>query len=248
MISLESSIKLIIILLVLYFVYLLKDRKDTNNGTYSFLIHKLNLSTAYKIYIIFILEIFVLNVSVVFMSDIYAKKNFYNDLLVFGMNIVFILSMFILFVIFIKRPFIMKWSDIGIDFKSFSLKAMPIFVFIMLLAALHIYLKGDGINLTKNISAKMTLLPILISWSIFEELIYRLILWHAFMKKMNIYIAAIISSLCFSIWHFEATMGGHVWLMIYGLLLSWAYYKSKTTLVPMTIHAQGNILIMLIYR
>lgn len=83
---------------------------------------------------------------------------------------------------------------------------------------------------------------------VLEEIVFRMIIFGALFKKWNFWIAALLSSLIFSIVHFDFE---HV--LIYtavGFTFAYLYVKTKRILVPIIAHATLNsaaVLINIIY-
>ncbi|WP_458414964.1 lysostaphin resistance A-like protein [Schinkia sp. CFF1] len=79
---------------------------------------------------------------------------------------------------------------------------------------------------------------------IFEEIIFRLIIFGSLYKKFNFWIAAIISSLVFATVHFDFT---HI--IVYtamGMVFSFLYVKTKRILVPIVAHVSMNTFVILV--
>ncbi|HHY75062.1 MAG TPA: CPBP family intramembrane metalloprotease [Bacillus bacterium] len=79
---------------------------------------------------------------------------------------------------------------------------------------------------------------------IFEEIIFRQIIFGSLYKKFNFWIAAIVSSLIFAAVHFDFT---HI--IIYtamGLVFAFLYVKTKRILVPIVAHVSMNSFVVLI--
>lgn len=79
---------------------------------------------------------------------------------------------------------------------------------------------------------------------IFEEIIFRQIIFGSLYTRFNFWIAAIISSLIFAAVHFDFT---HI--IIYaamGLVFSFLYVKTKRILVPIVAHVSMNTFVVLV--
>jgi membrane protease YdiL (CAAX protease family) len=79
---------------------------------------------------------------------------------------------------------------------------------------------------------------------IFEEIIFRQIIFGSLYSRFNFWIAAIISSLIFAAVHFDFT---HI--IIYtamGLVFSFLYVKTKRILVPIVAHVSMNTFVVLV--
>lgn len=79
---------------------------------------------------------------------------------------------------------------------------------------------------------------------IFEEIIFRQIIFGSLYTRFNFWVAAIISSLIFAAVHFDFT---HI--IIYtamGLVFSFLYVKTKRILVPIVAHVSMNTFVVLV--
>ena len=79
---------------------------------------------------------------------------------------------------------------------------------------------------------------------IFEEIIFRQIIFGSLYKKLNFWLAAIISSLIFATVHFDFK---HI--IVYtamGLVFSFLYVKTKRILVPIFAHVSMNTFVVLV--
>jgi membrane protease YdiL (CAAX protease family) len=65
---------------------------------------------------------------------------------------------------------------------------------------------------------------------------------------MGIPMAALASSACFGLWHYNLPLIKICGITLIGLFLSWSYFKSKTILVPWAIHFSWDIVIPLIHK
>lgn len=81
------------------------------------------------------------------------------------------------------------------------------------------------------------LLPALLG-PIIEEFVFRKVIFGALYKKMNFFLAALISSLIFAVFHME-----FVHILIYfsmGLVFAFVYVKTKRIIVPIIVHMTLN--------
>lgn len=86
------------------------------------------------------------------------------------------------------------------------------------------------------------LIPAIIA-PILEELIFRKILFGTFVKKMNFFFAALLSSLIFAVLHLDFTH-----LLIYftmGVVFAYLYVKTKRVIVPIIVHMTLNSIAVL---
>jgi membrane protease YdiL (CAAX protease family) len=245
-------LNIVIIMLLLLLFYHLKDREYVDSSSI-FKDLKWDLAAAYKVYIPFLLLLF-------FSDKLFnTPQSFWHKLspeivsVIAYIEGIIILSLFLsLFVLIIKRPFQIQWDNFGINRKCFIYKAMPILFFAGLIFVTLIYTRG--INNTIFAHAQVSIISI-ISFilimgfnAITEELLFRGVLWGAFTKKMSISMAALASSACFALGHYNLPLIRIYSIILIGLFLSWSYIKSKTILVPMAIHFSLDIIIPLINK
>lgn len=86
------------------------------------------------------------------------------------------------------------------------------------------------------------LIPAIIA-PILEEIIFRKILFGTFYKKMNFFIAALLSSLIFAVLHLDFTH-----LLIYatmGFVFAFLYVQTKRIIVPIIVHMAINTIAVL---
>lgn len=86
------------------------------------------------------------------------------------------------------------------------------------------------------------LIPAIIA-PILEEIIFRKILFGSFYKKMNFFIAALLSSLIFAVLHLDFTH-----LLIYatmGFVFAFLYVQTKRIIVPIIVHMAINTIAVL---
>jgi membrane protease YdiL (CAAX protease family) len=76
---------------------------------------------------------------------------------------------------------------------------------------------------------------------IFEELFFRKFLFEKLMEKNKVFVAIIISSLCFSAIHFE-TPGSLISTFIFGVIACLIYLRTKNIWYTITIHFLNNLL------
>lgn len=98
------------------------------------------------------------------------------------------------------------------------------------------------VSLTR-MSPLFLLLPAIIG-PIMEELVFRKVIFNGFKRKMNVYMAAILSSLIFGVFHLEFTH-----LLIYfvmGIILTFIYVQTKRIIVPILVHMSFNTITVLL--
>jgi membrane protease YdiL (CAAX protease family) len=245
----EGFFKTAVIVILLVLIYLLKDRINTKVEASPIQPSQWDLLAAYKVYIPNHVLLFAINTWILhglLPLHSYAQYPFLTGIVFGTVTCIPSVMILILFFIIIKRPFNVQWASIGIDFKSFTNKALPVLLFIITLYIIYVVIKWPNIT-ARHLNVKFILLPAVLLTSIAEELLIRLILLQAFIKKMNIYWAALITSICWSFSHCDVSWAAHIVIVFIGLFLAWTYFKSKTILVPMTIHATTNVIKYLIY-
>lgn len=243
-------LNIVIIILLLLLFYRLKDRDYVDSSSF-FKDFKWDLVAAYKVYVPFLLFTFF------FDKWFNTPQSFWHKLSPAIVSVIacivsiIILSLFLsLFVLIIKRPFQIQWASFGINRKYFIYKAMPILLFAGLISIAYIYTRGINNTFFVRSSTIGIISFILIMGlnSFTEELLFRGVIWGAFTKKMSIPMAALASSACFALGHYNLPLIRICGIALIGLFLSWAYFKSKTILVPMAIHFSWNIIIPLIHN
>ena len=90
-----------------------------------------------------------------------------------------------------------------------------------------------------------TIIGTLIIAPIFEELFFRKLLFSKLLEKYDIYIAIIISSICFSAIHFE-TPGNLIPSFIFGVISCLIYLKTKKISYSILLHFINNLYITLV--
>ena len=94
------------------------------------------------------------------------------------------------------------------------------------------YLSLDNLPLSVLIVA---ILP-----AVFEELLFRGVLFNSFNKKWGPVVGAILSALLFGIFHMNWLQG--IYAFIFGIVLAYSYYKSNSLYVPITFHFVNNFI------
>ena len=80
--------------------------------------------------------------------------------------------------------------------------------------------------------------------AVFEELLFRGVIFTSFNKKYGVGIAIIISALLFGIYHMNWVQG--IYASIFGLLLAYIYFKSNSLFVPIIFHFINNLMSVLL--
>src|SRR5699024_12749916 len=80
--------------------------------------------------------------------------------------------------------------------------------------------------------------------AIFEEIIFRRILFGDFNEKFNVWIAAFVSSLIFSLVHMD--MQTLIVYMVMGLVFAYIYWKTIRIIIPILVHVSINSFAVLV--
>lgn len=243
----EGFFKTAVIIFLLILIYYLKDRINTKAEASPIQPSQWDLLAAYKVYIPGHLLVFVFNTWWLYGTSLrphVGEHLILASIIVGTILCIPSIAILLLFFIIIKRPFNVRWSNIGIDFKSFTHKALPILIFIISIYIVYVVIKSS--NITANLNIKLIALPGVLLISVVEELLFRSILLQSFVKKINVHLAVLTTSVCWSFFH-PVSWAAHITIIIFGIFLSWTYLKSKTILVPMTIHATTNVIKILIF-
>ncbi|MDO5301581.1 MAG: type II CAAX endopeptidase family protein [Tissierellia bacterium] len=73
---------------------------------------------------------------------------------------------------------------------------------------------------------------------IFEELLFRGVIFHSLRKYRGPIFATFLSGVLFGLWHLQGVQMSYTIPM--GILLAWVYYRSKNILLPMAVHILNN--------
>ena len=85
----------------------------------------------------------------------------------------------------------------------------------------------------------MAILP-----AVFEEILFRGVIFNSFNKKYNSFIAIFVSALIFGIYHMNWLQG--IFAFIIGLMLGYVYLKSGSLWVPIILHFINNLIAVLV--
>ncbi|MEN6621679.1 MAG: type II CAAX endopeptidase family protein [Smithella sp.] len=244
----EVFLKITVIMLLLVLVYRLEDR-ECGYVVPIFENFKWDLMAAYKLFLSYFLLLFFVHkflLTVLPLRELPLSQTSKAAIITIPLE----LSFFLLFIAIIKRPFQIQWNSFGINLKSITHKVTPILLFTSLLFIIYIYMMGINNTIVMQLSSiKIILIIIVIVLNSFiEELLFRGIMWSAFIKKMNTPIAALVTSICWGLWHYDTPLIGSCSIIFIGLFLSWSYFKSRTILVPMAIHTSYNLILILIIK
>ena len=80
--------------------------------------------------------------------------------------------------------------------------------------------------------------------AVFEELLFRGVIFTSFNKKYGVYLAIVISALLFGIYHMNWVQGINAFIL--GLALAYIYFKSNSLFVPIVFHFINNLISVLI--
>lgn len=94
----------------------------------------------------------------------------------------------------------------------------------------------DSMLSINNVGIALLLVAVLPA--IFEELLFRGVIFNSFNKKYGFVFAMVISSLIFGVYHMNWIQG--IFAFVLGLVLAYSYYKSNSIFVPMIIHFINN--------
>lgn len=136
---------------------------------------------------------------------------------------------------------IIVWSIVGL-FMAFFAQGLS--------ASIEIYILGidPGSENTMEImdiarsNALFILIPAIIA-PILEEILFRKIIFGSFYKRMNFFLAALLSALIFGLIHMDPTH-----LLMYasmGFVFAFLYVKTKRIIVPIIVHAGMNTMVVL---
>ena len=89
----------------------------------------------------------------------------------------------------------------------------------------------------------LSILTIALLPAIFEELLFRGVIFNAFNKKYGMYIAIIVSALLFGVYHMNWLQGINAFIL--GLALAYIYLKSNSLFVPILFHFINNLISVL---
>ena len=136
---------------------------------------------------------------------------------------------------------VILWSILGVLLAFFAQG---------IAASIEVYVLGidPGSENTMQImdiarsNALFILIPAIVA-PILEEIIFRKIIFGSLYKKMNFFLAALISALIFGVVHMDLTH-----LLIYaamGFVFAFLYVKTKRIIVPIIVHAGMNTTVVL---
>jgi hypothetical protein len=89
----------------------------------------------------------------------------------------------------------------------------------------------------------LSILTIAFLPAVFEELLFRGVIFNAFHKKYGMYLAIIVSALLFGAYHMNWLQGINAFIL--GLSLAYIYLKSNSLIVPILFHFINNLISVL---
>lgn len=136
---------------------------------------------------------------------------------------------------------VIGWSILGVFLALFAQ---------MVAASIETYVLGiepgseNTLGIMEIVRSNLifALIPTIIA-PILEEIIFRKIIFGSFYKRMNFFLAALLSALIFGIIHMDPTH-----LLMYasmGLVFAYLYVKTKRILVPILVHAGMNTMVVI---
>lgn len=105
---------------------------------------------------------------------------------------------------------------------------------------------GNLLNASNIFELILVVMVVAVVPALSEESLFRGFIQRSFELKYKKYIAAIITALFFSAYHFNPY--GFIPLFILGAFFGFASYKSKTLLIPMFLHFLNNFTAVLLYH
>ena len=92
----------------------------------------------------------------------------------------------------------------------------------------------------------LSLLAVGIVGPIFEELLFRGLVFGELRKIMHVRLAIVLQALIFGVYHMNAVQGAYAFLI--GILLGYIYYRSSSIIAPMIVHIAINSSSVIITR
>ena len=90
----------------------------------------------------------------------------------------------------------------------------------------------------------LSILTIALLPAVFEELLFRGVIFNSFNKKYDVVIAVFVSALLFGVYHMNWIQG--IYAFIFGLALAYMYFKSNSLFVPIIFHFINNLISTLV--
>lgn len=86
----------------------------------------------------------------------------------------------------------------------------------------------------------LAILIVAILPAIFEELLFRGIIFNSFNKRYNLLVAILVSAVIFGVYHMNIVQG--IYAFIFGLFLAYSYHKTNSLFVPIIFHFINNFI------
>lgn len=154
-----------------------------------------------------------------------------------------------------QRQYNFSWGDLGL--RSFSLLKAVLFIVVIflvfgfLLGVVYALVKhffpafnpdqaqtNEFISTAPGLPQKLSFVALVIIPPILEETIFRGFMFPAMAKRFGPVMGAILASILFGLAHLQVNVGIYTFLL--GLLLCLMYYKLRSTVPGMVLHALNN--------
>lgn len=142
----------------------------------------------------------------------------------------------------ITAPKVIGWSLLGIFLAWFS-QGIAALIEMQLFGITPSSENTELIVSLTKMNPLFLFLPALIG-PIIEELIFRKVIFNGLRRKMNVFVAAILSSIIFGLFHLEIAH-----LLIYfamGIVFTFLYVQTKRIIVPIIVHMSLNTITVLL--
>ncbi len=130
--------------------------------------------------------------------------------------------------------------------KNFCLGLLLLLLFYILFTCITLFLQKPLIHpfvqkiYLSAYSYSLLIIALIIAAPLFEEILFRGILFHELSNKVGVILAAMINSLVWTLIHFQYDWFYALMVFIVGMGLSLAYHQSKSLLLPIIFHAIWN--------
>lgn len=88
-------------------------------------------------------------------------------------------------------------------------------------------------------SIVLTLFTVGVLAPIFEEILFRGIIFNELRKNMKVYLAIIIQAIIFGVYHMNIVQGAYA--IVFGLIIGALYYRTKSIIAAITLHISVNV-------
>lgn len=173
----------------------------------------------------------------------------------FPLDIVICIFSLYLFLFYIKKT---SASDLNLKIGIIQKNILISFLFAVIsIAALSVWFISNGSNpYAKNIPEAPTVLLILMGVgfaainAVYEEGIFRSILFSYFSKKVGFISALVLQSLWFSFIHYQTGFPsgstGILMTFIFGIMMGYLVYKTRGIMIPIVVHFVADMSIFLL--